>query len=77
MIESCTIIVTDANDLTRDIHGRMPVILDSGDYDAWLDGSDGRDLLRPYPSEKMDSYAVSRAVGNVKNTGAELIEPIK
>lgn len=77
VIESCTIIVTDANDLTRDIHGRMPVILDSGDYDAWLDGSDGRDLLRPYPSEKMDSYAVSRAVGNVKNTGAELIEPIK
>ena len=28
VIESCTIIVTDANELTKDIHGRMPVILD-------------------------------------------------
>lgn len=33
MIESCTIIVTDANKLTRYIHDRMPVILDPADYD--------------------------------------------
>lgn len=32
VIESCTIIVTEANDLTRDIHDRMPVILDPSDY---------------------------------------------
>ena len=76
VIESCTIIVTDANELTKDIHGRMPVILDPADYDAWLDGTDGENLLRPYPSKKMARYPVSRAVGNVKNTGPDLIEPI-
>jgi putative SOS response-associated peptidase YedK len=77
VVESCTIIVTDANELTKDIHGRMPVILDPEDYDRWLDGSDGQNLLRPYPSEKMLRYPVSRAVGNVKNTGPELIEAIE
>ena len=77
MIESCTIIVTDANTLTKDIHGRMPVILDPADYDAWLDGTKAENLLRSYPSEKMARYPVSRTVGNVKNTGPELIEPIE
>ena len=76
-IESCTIIVTDANGLTRYIHDRMPVILDPADYDRWLDGTAGDELLKPFPSERMDCYRVSRAVGNVRNTGAELIEPIK
>jgi putative SOS response-associated peptidase YedK len=28
IVERCTIIVTSANDLTKDIHFRMPVILD-------------------------------------------------
>ncbi len=36
-IASCSIIVTDANALLAPIHDRMPVILDSADYDAWLD----------------------------------------
>ena len=77
VVESCTIIVTDANELTKDIHDRMPVILDPADYDAWLDGTNGENLLRPYPSEKMARFAVSRLVGNVKNIGAELIEPVE
>jgi putative SOS response-associated peptidase YedK len=38
-IESCTIITTDANELVREIHDRMPVILDPGDYAPWLDPS--------------------------------------
>jgi putative SOS response-associated peptidase YedK len=77
VVESCTIIVTSANELTRDIHDRMPVILDPADYDAWLDSSAGQELLRPYPSERMRRYPVSRTAGNVKNTGPELIEPVE
>lgn len=41
VVGSCTIIVTNSNELTRDIHDRMPDILDPADYDAWLDGSAG------------------------------------
>jgi putative SOS response-associated peptidase YedK len=33
---SCTIIVTDANELTRPIHDRMPVVLDEADIGPWF-----------------------------------------
>ena len=36
-IESCSIIVTEANDLIQPIHDRMPVILSPEDYALWLD----------------------------------------
>lgn len=36
-VETCTIITTSANALLAPIHDRMPVILPSEDYDAWLD----------------------------------------
>ncbi len=42
---SCTIIVTDANELTRPIHDRMPVILDKVDIGRWLSGDAGIGLL--------------------------------
>ena len=34
VIESCSIIVADANDLVRPVHDRMPVIIDPVDYDV-------------------------------------------
>lgn len=74
-VESCTIITTDANELTTKIHNRMPVILDRADYDAWLDGSAGAELLKPFPSNNMTYHPVDTKVGNVKNTGADLINP--
>lgn len=54
----------------------MPVILDPENFDAWLDGSAGAELLRPYPADRLTYYPVSTAVGNVKNQGPELIVPI-
>lgn len=37
IIESCAIIVTDANTLLTSIHGWMPVIIATDDYEPWLD----------------------------------------
>ena len=37
VIESCTILTTEANALLKDIHDRMPVILQHADYDLWFD----------------------------------------
>ena len=42
---SCTIIVTEANALTRPIHDRMPVILDKADFQPWPNGTGGTKLL--------------------------------
>jgi putative SOS response-associated peptidase YedK len=33
-------------------------------------------LVRPCPEAMLAAYAVSRAVGNVRNEGAGLIEPL-
>jgi putative SOS response-associated peptidase YedK len=43
---SCTIIVTDANALTRPIHDRMPVVLDKADIKLWLSGEAGAELSK-------------------------------
>lgn len=77
-IESCTIIVTDANDLMRAIHDRMPVIITPKDYDLWLnpevgDGERLLPLLIPYPGEDLELYPVSRLVNSPKNDRPELL----
>ena len=71
VIESCTIIVTDANALVRDIHDRMPVILSPEDYGAWLDPATKdtdrlRALLRPADPEAWTLREVSRKVNSPK-----------
>jgi putative SOS response-associated peptidase YedK len=74
-LESCTIITTDANDLARQIHDRMPVLLDECDYAAWLDpaNTDVANLLDPLPAERMSVRPVSRFVNNARNEGPECV----
>jgi len=46
-VETYTIITCGANEALAPVHNRMPVIVDEGDYEAWL--CDARlELLRPY-----------------------------
>ena len=79
-VESCTIIVTRANELSARIHDRMPVILAPNDFDPWLypgiETEKLKALFEPYPARAMTAYPVSRAVGNVRNDEPELVEPI-
>ncbi len=65
---SCTIIVTDANALTRSIHDRMPVVLDNTDIRPWLNGEAGTELLRPAAEDRLRMWPVSRRV-NKTGTG--------
>jgi putative SOS response-associated peptidase YedK len=53
--ETCSLITTDANKLTQEVHGRMPVILDSVDYDAWLNSESGdvAHMLAPFDPDRM------------------------
>lgn len=76
-ILSCTLIVTAANDFTRPIHDRMPVLLERQDHDAWLTGKDGAELLRPAPNDLLRMWPVSQRV-NASGRGDDdpsLIEP--
>lgn len=78
-IESCTILVTEANARQKPIHDRMPVILSPQDYDAWLDPDvDGKrvePLLRPYPHDDLDTYPVSTTVNKPQNDVEECVQP--
>jgi putative SOS response-associated peptidase YedK len=65
---SCTIIVTDANALTRLIHDRMPVVLDKAEIGPWLNGEAGIELLRPAAEGRLRMWPVSRRV-NKTGTG--------
>jgi len=78
-LESCTIITTEANELMRRIHGRMPAILPVEAYAHWLDPENPdpvslAELLRPAASERMAAHPVSLRVNNVKNEGPVLLE---
>jgi putative SOS response-associated peptidase YedK len=80
-LESCTIITTDANDLSRPVHDRMPVILGPDACKLWLDReiedtSVLQDLLKPYPADAMDAYATNPIVNNVKNNQPECLDRV-
>jgi len=80
-IESCTIVVTDANDLVRDIHDRMPVILERENYASWLDpgNQDANGLLAmltPTDAAPWTMHPVSRQVNSPRNDSPYLLEPV-
>ncbi len=85
LLETCSILTTKPNAVTSAIHDRMPVILESGAYDLWLDPGFAdvpalSDLLKPFEARLMRCYPVSARVNNVANDDegcsalAELIE---
>jgi hypothetical protein len=71
-LQSFTIITTTPNELTRDVHNRMPVILKPEDYEEWLMRMDGEapptHLLRPYKAEERVAKEAHKDVGNVRKT---------
>lgn len=59
---SCTMIVSDASAWIGRYHDRMPVILSPKDFDAWLEGTMGKDGLRPAAEEALREWKVSKRV---------------
>jgi putative SOS response-associated peptidase YedK len=79
VIDTFTIITTEANDLVKTMHTRMPVLLHPIEEDAWLDVTTSNkvllDLLRPYPSKEMKAFAVSPLINSVTNNTPEVMIP--
>jgi putative SOS response-associated peptidase YedK len=76
-IASCTILITDANEFTRTIHDRMPVILEQENIGPWLTGDAGTELLKPAPEDALRMWPVSKRVSKPGNTDdPTLIEPV-
>jgi putative SOS response-associated peptidase YedK len=82
-LQSFTIMTTDPNELTAEVHTRMPVILPERDWDRWLRRAESDparlpiDLLRPYPTEDLEAYKAHHDVGNIRNNSIDLLNSRK
>src|SRR5262249_39403870 len=81
VIESCTVLTTEANPLIRPLHDRMPVLLSPRDFAPWLDPSLRapallRPLLGPYPEALLTAYPVETRVNSPKNDEPACLTPL-
>jgi putative SOS response-associated peptidase YedK len=78
---TCSVVTTGPNELMKNIHDRMPVILKPDDEKIWLNPSisgtgDLNKLLVPFDENLMETYEVSSLVNSPKNNSVELIQKI-
>jgi putative SOS response-associated peptidase YedK len=75
-LNTYTILTTTANEKLSPIHARMPVILPSEQYNAWLTPDSSLDavrtLLTQYP--EFDYHPVSKEVNSPKNNYPEILQ---
>ena len=78
-IDSFTILTTAANDLTREVHHRMPVIPEQSEAKDWITAPIERreNMIGSYDPTDMHLWKVGKAVGSIRNQGAELIDPVE
>ena len=81
IIESCTIITTDASAQLKTIHDRMPVILDYEKAKEWLDieiedPETLKEILEHPGAVQLEMYPVSDYVNSVRNEGEKCIERV-
>jgi putative SOS response-associated peptidase YedK len=78
-LKSCAMIITEPNDFVAEVHDRMPVLLDSNQFEHWLSGDMAVEELRPAPNDYLQRWAVPKRVNSSKadKDDSMLIEPIK
>lgn len=82
IIESCTIVTTEANAQLKTIHDRMPVILGYEKAKEWLDHETEdperlKEILEHPGVVELELYPVSDFVNSVRNEGEKCIERVK
>ncbi|QFT89296.1 Putative SOS response-associated peptidase YedK [Bacillus sp. THAF10] len=78
---SCTLITTSPNELVKEVHNRMPVILKKEQEENWLkkgytDKNELLDMCQPFDAKLMKAYEVSSLVNSPKNNHAKCVEPV-
>ena len=75
---TCAIVTTAANTHLGQIHHRMPLILEAGDWALWLGeaGKGAARLMQPGAEEILSFHRVDPAVNSNRAAGPELIAPL-
>ena len=81
-LDSCTVLTTAPNAEMREVHTRMPCVLERSKVERWvadptLDADAAQAMLRPAADGILAMHDVGNAVGNVRSQGPHLIEPEK
>jgi putative SOS response-associated peptidase YedK len=63
-LKSCTMIITERNSFVAEVHDRMPVLLGERDYEPWLSGAAGTELLKPAAEDLLQRWPVSKRVNS-------------
>ena len=73
--ETFTIVTSEPSTFAAQFHNRMPLVLESDSWDLWMKGESAAaaTLMKPANEDALVSRPVSKAVGNVKNNGPELL----
>jgi putative SOS response-associated peptidase YedK len=79
---SCTVITTQATDDVGRIHDRMPMLVETDNWDRWLDPrldepSALARMLVPAAPGRLAAHPVSTQVNDVRNNGPQLIAPLE
>lgn len=79
-VESCTILTTTPNELVRQLHDRMPVIVSTDKYEKWLDPDVEdyeaiQDIFMSYDPAKMREYPANPKLNNANNEDMSLAGP--
>jgi putative SOS response-associated peptidase YedK len=77
---SFSILTTAANRFMREIHDRMPVILDNASLNDWLtpethERRELKELMKPCPDEWLSAVEISSLVNSPKNNSPEILQP--
>ena len=54
-------IITEANQFVGELHDRMPVILEPAQFEPWLTGKIGLDILKPAADDVLQCWSVFTA----------------
>jgi len=57
-------IITQPNEFVREVHDRMPVLLEESQFEPWLRGEAGLEYLRPPSNDFLQKWPVSKRVNN-------------
>jgi putative SOS response-associated peptidase YedK len=78
-LKSCTMIITEPNDMAAQIHDRMPAFLTEAQFAPWLSGEAGAGMLKPVPNDYLQRWPVSKRVNSSKADAedATLIEKVE
>jgi putative SOS response-associated peptidase YedK len=59
-------IITEPNAFVAEVHDRMPALLAEKDFEPWLSGSAGVELLKPAADDLLQRWPVSKRVNSSK-----------